>query len=112
MPRLLRLVLSLWLFAAFIAVVLSPQIGFAVIPPPGYPAYSQDCPSSGPSVCPPQHLPAYSFSISLTEGNVANETSVAQVRAPSDRRWTSPLSTTLTLRMAPAPCLWGQAVSD
>jgi RHS repeat-associated protein len=80
-PRFLRLVLSLSLFTAFITVVLSPQIGHAVIPPPGDPAYSQDCPSNGPSVCPPQHLPAYSFSISLTEGNVANETSVAQVRS-------------------------------
>ncbi len=79
MPRFLRLVLPVSLFIAFVSLVLSPQIGHAVIPPPGDPAYNQDCPSSGPSVCPPQHLPAYSFTISLTEGNVANEMSVAQV---------------------------------
>lgn len=76
MSRFLRLALRLSLFTSFMTLVLSPQIGHAVIPPPGDPPYCQDC----PNCCPPQHLPAYSF-VSLTEGNVAEEYSVVQVRS-------------------------------
>ena len=79
MPRHLRLVLTASLFSAFVILVLSPQIGHAVIPPPSDPPSSQNGPSCGSR--PPQQVPAYSFVTSLTEGNVAEQYSVAHVRS-------------------------------
>ncbi len=78
MTRFLRLATYLSLLTSFVSLVLNPQLSHATIAPPGDPAICRGC----SSCCPPQHLSAASLSfVSLTEGNVADEYSVAQVRS-------------------------------
>ena len=78
MTRLLRLATYLSLLTSFVSLVLNPHPVHATIAPPGDPAICRGC----SSCCPPQHLSAASLSfVSLTEGNVADEYSVAQVRS-------------------------------
>ena len=90
MSRFLRLALRFSLFTTFVTLVLSPQIGHAnfLLSDPPYCATCPTCAcSSGgsswgnsPIVCFDVHDQFTSF-VSLTEGNVAEEYSVAQVRS-------------------------------
>ena len=77
MSRLLRLFASLCLFSVLIAILLSPQAAEAKTTPAD-PGTCQDCPLC--SNCGAQNQTYYS-SVSMTEGNISEDYSVAQVKS-------------------------------
>ena len=109
MSRFLRLCPTRLPVRRFRHPLTYPQLGHAVIPPPGDPAYNQDCPSGSPCVRPPQRLAAYSFVVSLTEGNIAEEYSVARVRSAFGSTLDFSLTYNSYTTDGSPQCLWGLA---